>query len=239
MAKIRSFKPDFWTDSKLVQIPFEARLMFMGLWTYACDNGHVEDDPLQLKMRIFPADDVDVSHLLDILAGAGLIDRADGLVTVRNLGRHQHINKRYFTTCDHCNPPETPGSQRCTTLHNGGQEKKPVDGDGDGDCEVDGECDGDMSRSAATKGRKRPARPLPATWKPTDKHHAYADGRSLDLAYEADRFRNHALMHDRRLVSWDAAFTNWLGKAYPRPRAVGENTGGSFWDRTKQEPDDE
>lgn len=222
MAKIRSFKPDFWTDSKLVQIPFESRLMFMGLWTYACDNGHVDDDPLELKMRVFPADDVDVDHQLDILAENDLIDRSDGIVTVLNLGKHQHINKRYFTTCEHCEPLETPKEKQGTTLQNGGQEKKPVDGDGDGDCEVDGECEGDKSRSAATNGRKRPARRIPDSWHPNDKHAKYVKDRHLDLDYEADRFRNHALMHDRRLASWDAGFTNWLTKAYPRPRAVND-----------------
>lgn len=173
MAKIRSFKPDFWTDGKLVQIPFEARLMFMGLWTYACDNGHVEDNPIELKMRIFPADELDVSGLLDVLADKGLIERSDGLLTVLNLGRHQHINKRYFTTCEHCEKPGTPVAQRGTTLHNGEQEKKPVD------CDCDGDSDGDKSAVAdrfaefyelypRREGRGQAARAWKAAIKKTD-----------------------------------------------------------------------
>ena len=28
MARIRTIKPEFWTDEKIVQLPFEARLLF-------------------------------------------------------------------------------------------------------------------------------------------------------------------------------------------------------------------
>lgn len=69
--------------------------------------------------------------------------------------------------------------------------------------------------SRRNDGRKRPARAIPDDWKPTAKHQQYATEESLDLSSEAFRFRNHAHTHDRRVVNWNAAFTNWLAKATP------------------------
>ena len=101
MAKIRAIHPEFWTDEKVVEGSPLARLLFIGLWNHACDNGHVKDRPRQLKLRILPADDCDVSDLLDELVNVGLITRAGGWVTVPKLGVRQKIDKRYFLTCDH------------------------------------------------------------------------------------------------------------------------------------------
>lgn len=64
-------------------------------------------------------------------------------------------------------------------------------------------------------GRKRPAKPLPEDWKPTDSHLEYARGRGLDVEHEAGQFRAHAEANDRRQVNWNAAFRQWLGIAKP------------------------
>ena len=40
MARMRYLKPEYWTDSKVVGMPMEARLLFMGSWNFAiCDSG--------------------------------------------------------------------------------------------------------------------------------------------------------------------------------------------------------
>jgi hypothetical protein len=63
MPKIRGVKPDYWTDEDIVDLSIPARLLFIGLWNYACDNGHLQDKPKQIKMRIFPGDDVNATEL--------------------------------------------------------------------------------------------------------------------------------------------------------------------------------
>lgn len=114
--KMRGIKPEFWTDDKTFDVDPVARLLFIGLWTLACDNGHIEDRPRQIKARIFPSDDVDVNALLDQLAAACLITRGDGVVTVPNLTQHQRIDRRFFVTCDltACSKPDgaTAGARR-------------------------------------------------------------------------------------------------------------------------------
>lgn len=75
MARIRTIKPDFWTDEKIVRLPFEARLLFIGLWNFCDDDGWLFDEPDRLKMQIFPSDPVDIELHLDTLVAAGIVDR--------------------------------------------------------------------------------------------------------------------------------------------------------------------
>ena len=57
MPKIRALKPSFFTDEDVVEVPPLERLLFAGIWCHACDNGHIQDKPKQMKLRILPADD--------------------------------------------------------------------------------------------------------------------------------------------------------------------------------------
>lgn len=68
MARTRDLKPGFFTNEYLVTLPFEARLLFAGLWTIADRQGRLEDRPVRIKMQLFPNDAVDVETLLDKLA---------------------------------------------------------------------------------------------------------------------------------------------------------------------------
>jgi hypothetical protein len=65
-----------------------------------------------------------------------------------------------------------------------------------------------------------PAQPvrLPVEWAPNAGHRQSA-AVGVDVDVEAQHFRLHAEAHDRRLVSWDPAFTSWLLKARPAASA--------------------
>lgn len=109
MARIRSLKPEFWTDGKVVGLSFGARLLFMGMWNFArCDHGHVDDDALQLKLKILPADNVDAEALLEELIEAELIDRYEGegrtFLHIRRFTDHQKVETRWNTRCPYCTP---------------------------------------------------------------------------------------------------------------------------------------
>lgn len=68
MARTRSLKPGFFKNEFLGQLPFEARLLFEGLWCIADRRGVLEDRPLRIKAEIFPFDNVDVEALLTQLS---------------------------------------------------------------------------------------------------------------------------------------------------------------------------
>lgn len=109
MARIRSMKPEFWTDSKMVRHSRDARLFYAGTWNFAmCDNGHLPDDPDQLKMQIFPADDdVKVADLIGELVESGRLLRlrtADGgsFLQIKTLAHHNKLDARWSPRCPAC-----------------------------------------------------------------------------------------------------------------------------------------
>lgn len=73
MSRIRSIHPGIWTDEAFMSLSAHARLLLMGLWTEAWDDGVFEWKPLTLKARIFPVDTVDVLALLEELSASGMI----------------------------------------------------------------------------------------------------------------------------------------------------------------------
>ncbi|BBK37707.1 hypothetical protein STAQ_27850 [Allostella sp. ATCC 35155] len=75
MARIRSIHPGQWTDEEFVSLSFAARLLAIGLRNEADDHGVFEWKPITIKMKLFAADNVDVSALLDELVDARQIQR--------------------------------------------------------------------------------------------------------------------------------------------------------------------
>ena len=97
LARSRNIKPGFFRNADLVELPFEARLLFIGLWTIADRDGRLEDRPKQIKMELFPADNMDCDSLLAQLASINMIERYehDGqrLIQVVNFSKHQNPHK--------------------------------------------------------------------------------------------------------------------------------------------------
>ncbi len=98
MARIRTIKPEFWTDEKVVELSAFARLLFIGIWNFCDDEGRMVYSPKRIKMQIFPADAVDIAALFVELTAAGLVQvYAAGdaeYLQVRGFARHQKIDKR-------------------------------------------------------------------------------------------------------------------------------------------------
>lgn len=99
MARIRTIKPEFWTDEVVVQLPFEARLLFIGMWNFADDTGALEYSPDRIRLQILPAErDCDITGLIDLLAAAGLIEYWVGdtgsieALTINGWAKHQKID---------------------------------------------------------------------------------------------------------------------------------------------------
>lgn len=97
MARARNLKPGFFRNADLVELPFEARLMFAGLWTIADREGRLEDRPKQIKMEIFPADTIDCDVLLNMLQASEMIERYivgnKAYIQVVNFSRHQNPHR--------------------------------------------------------------------------------------------------------------------------------------------------
>jgi hypothetical protein len=240
MPKIRGIKPDFWTDKNIVSLSPLARLLYVGMWNFAADCGHLEDEPIELKMRILPVDNCDIDELINELDKGGRITRQAGVIHVPHLAEHQRIDKRYFTACPACkngtspvptqrdhdesDESQTPPPNVTTTgpprAHTVTTSEPLVDGDGDGD----GDSEGDRR---ATRTRKKPAKPLPPDFRPSQQHIDLANELGVDLRFEFAQFRDWWIGDGRPKADWDATLRNWIRKApgNVRPLPVQMNGG--------------
>jgi len=99
MARKRDLRPTFFANEYLAALPFEARLLFAGLWTIADRRGRLEDRPLRIKGALFPYDNLDVDGLLQLLADSEdeFIIRYEVVgkryIQITNFEKNQHVHK--------------------------------------------------------------------------------------------------------------------------------------------------
>lgn len=97
MARIRSVHPGLFTDEAFMSASPHARLLILGIWCEAWDDGVFDWKPLTLKARIFPVDAVDVPALLSELVSLNFVStfRVDGkdYGAVRNFQKYQRPKK--------------------------------------------------------------------------------------------------------------------------------------------------
>jgi len=97
MARIRTIKPDFWTDAALIECSLNARLLFIGTWNFADDFGNLDRSAKQAKARIFPADTVDCEPMIQELITHGLLIEYSvndkKYLHIRGFRKHQVINR--------------------------------------------------------------------------------------------------------------------------------------------------
>jgi hypothetical protein len=100
MARIRSIKPEYWSDRSLArQLSRDARLLYIALWNFADEHGRLPGDSRWVKGNCLPYDDdLDppaIEQLLGQLAAAGKIVayEADGdpYLHLPNLAKHQRL----------------------------------------------------------------------------------------------------------------------------------------------------
>ena len=97
MARIRTVKPEYWTDEKVVECSIPARLLFIGLFNFANDLGCLERSPKRIKMQIFPADSIDCEPLIRELITHGLLIEysvsGSDYLCIKGFSKHQKINR--------------------------------------------------------------------------------------------------------------------------------------------------
>lgn len=97
MARIRTVKPEFWTDEKVVECSIPARLLFIGLFNFANDKGCLERSPKRIKMQVFPADVIDCEPLIGELITHGLLMEytvsGNRYLQIKGFSKHQKINR--------------------------------------------------------------------------------------------------------------------------------------------------
>ncbi len=95
----RMIKKEFWNSHRILSIAIPERLLFVGMWNMADDDGILKNSPLQIKATLFPVD----SHItlrvieeyIKNMIGVGLIvQNKDGsLLKIKKWKDHQRIDK--------------------------------------------------------------------------------------------------------------------------------------------------
>jgi len=102
-VRIRTIKPEFWTDDAITECSLSARLLLIGTLNAADDEGNLERSAKQIKAKIFPADNIDCEPLLVELIKNGLLIEyvADGknYLHIKGFRKHQVINRKSKPRC--------------------------------------------------------------------------------------------------------------------------------------------
>lgn len=96
MARIRSIHPGLFTDEAFMSASAHARLLIIGIWTEAWDDGVFEWKPLTLKAKLFPVDNVDMVGLLDELVSLDFVkpfETGKRYGAIRNFQKYQRPKK--------------------------------------------------------------------------------------------------------------------------------------------------
>lgn len=100
MARIRTIKPEFWTDEDMAEVSEAACLLAIGLLNYADDEGFFNANPKLIKAAVFPIREpsVTIPVMLLELSNHGYLSmfstsdsRHFGLI--QNFAKHQVVNK--------------------------------------------------------------------------------------------------------------------------------------------------
>lgn len=214
MARARNIKPGFFANELLVELPFEHRLLFIGLWTIADKSGRLEDRSKKIKMQVFPADNVDVDGGLASLASAGFIIRygsgTDKYIQINNWNKHQ-------------SPHHTEKPSVIPPLNNGevtDEQQNDFRGNPPDSLITDSLIHDSLQEQSAPdqpeqKKQTATATRLPADWTPSDDdiNFCITERKDLTPSVVADRFRDYWVAQPGakgRKLDWPATWRNWV-----------------------------
>lgn len=97
MARIRTIKPEFWTDERVGECSVSARLLLVASLNFADDYGGLDRSAKQLKAQAFPYDDIDCEPLVAELLGVGLFIEYESAgrkyLHIKGFRKHQRVEK--------------------------------------------------------------------------------------------------------------------------------------------------
>ena len=208
MPRIRSIKPEFYSDPDLGRLSLEARYLYVSLWVFADDEGRLPGDPRLIRSQTFPFDDkVTVRKVTTLLAE---LEDAHKIVPyevagihyllLRNFRTHQRIDKpqpsRYPSPPlslfdDSENVPGMNGER--SSPYRKGRDTKDTKGEGE-----------ERARARAIED-----------WKPSEPLIEWAIEKypSVDLLSETQKFIDHFTANGKPMKDWDAAWRNWIRRS--------------------------
>ena len=202
MARIRTIKPDFWTDERLVECSMAARLFFIGMLNFADDNGNLQRSAKKLKMQIFPGDNIDCEKLIGELIAQRIIGEysanGDKFLNIRNFLKHQVIDRPSKSNIPpNSNPVDNTSLDEHSTTEGKGREGKGREIEGKG-----------MDIAAASRRKQ-----IPENFCPDETGIAKANDSKIPVAEELERFKDFHRGKGNTMLDWQAAWRTWVSNA--------------------------
>jgi hypothetical protein len=102
VARIRSIKPDFFQSEKIAALPLSARILFVGMWTHADDNGVMVDNEKLINAAVWPLEDdpletlrrtrEDLRRLSSVHLIARYVTENRNLIFIAGWDEHQRVS---------------------------------------------------------------------------------------------------------------------------------------------------
>lgn len=131
LMRIRSVKPEFFTDRVTARWPRDQKLVYIALWVWADDDGRFEWEPELFRAQLFPLDhELNVIENWEAIVTSGQVEKyqgTDGLWygSIRAFKAHQHPKKPTRSS-----KPPPPDRQASLLMPELVEEEFPTGGEG-------------------------------------------------------------------------------------------------------------
>ena len=133
MPRIRTIKPEFWSDEKLSMLSAIDRLVFLGLIGMADDFGRLHDNIKVIDAFVFPNSSETVRESVENLSRIGRIRRGKSsngasIIEIANWSKHQRVDKPQTATAlpaIHCETNKNAGETIIPESFANGSRKAP------------------------------------------------------------------------------------------------------------------
>lgn len=221
--RIRTIKPEFWISESVGRLSREARLLFIGLWSFADDSGRGRGALPAISGTLFPYDTDALENMpkwFAELEAENMVRRYVGddgntYYDLPKWSKHQKIEKPTASRI----PPFTDNSPNPPRILP--ESSPPGSGIRDQGSRDQGSRDQEIPPSGGPRPKRKTA--LPSDWQPNEAHANLSRSLGVDMRRQEEAFRDYEAANRRLMVDWDATFRNWLRKSaeYRSRGAVG------------------
>lgn len=226
MARIRTIKPEFWSNEGLSELPEATHLLAAALLNYADDDGYFNANPKLIRAECSPLREPSVPTTVSVqqLQTIGYIDLGTGTDGRRygriiNFRQHQVINKAKVSKISKLSITwDTSGSDTVQIPYEERLEGKGREqGSGTGREGISSSLRSDESAPA----RSKPGTKLPEAFPDNDAvtyaQRWWGEKRRFDLQHDvreqAEAFRDHHTSHGTISKDWRASWRTWVRNA--------------------------
>lgn len=163
--RIRTIKPEFYSDEDLCELPALTRILFTGLWGLSDCEGRQEYRPKFIKVQVLPYDNCEIESMLEQLRSAGFIkiysvgDRE--YIQVVNFKTHQRIMGKEAENQSKLPPPPSDETSKKKIKKRGNNgENSGINGEASENAGKEGKGKEKEGKEISAQSAAPPARPL-------------------------------------------------------------------------------